>query len=256
MRNRSWLALLFVLIICLLAFVGFYTKSTPSLGGFYSMRVQDVSFTPTSSATFNPGSTNLYDIGAPSYLWKDLYLGGTAYVSTSLRTANNNLADIGAYGTAFKNLYVSSTAFVTNVRASSTWVGAGTTGSPTIASTAYPTTGLYWSPGGVLATVGGTSIAGFLSTGLSPAAHNTFDLGTYAGGVGALAFKDVFASGTARLGKSVVSQAAATSTIAAVTGVTGKGGQVILKDAINANCYAFASINGTLSVTGLLTTCP
>ena len=185
---------------------------------------------------------------------KDGFFGGTIYVSSSIQTVNNNLADIGRYGAAFGSLYVSSTAFMSTVNASSTLVKVGTTGSPTISASDYPTTGLYWSPAGFLATVNGTSVAGFISTGISPATHNTFDLGTYSGPIGALAFKDIFASGTAHFATSSIFQANTTSTISATTGVTGKGGQLILKDAVDGNCYALY-LNGGVPATSQVT-CP
>ena len=87
-------------------------------------------------------ANNTDDLGAYGYAWKNIYASSTAFLASATTTMiepwANNTYDLGSYGKAWKDIFVSGTVYT-----SSTLVGSGTAGAPTIAFANDSNSGLY-----------------------------------------------------------------------------------------------------------------
>jgi len=69
-----------------------------------------------------PDGNNTRDLGAFGFAWNDIFVSGTAFISTAIITIStadgpitpnlNNSYDLGAFGSAWKDFYVSGTLFI------------------------------------------------------------------------------------------------------------------------------------------------
>lgn len=123
---------------------------------------------------------------------------GNILTSGTYLPATNNAQDIGAFGSAIRDFYASGT-----VRASSTQMGNGTNSFPSYTFASDRTSGMHLVSTGVvdldangvtrLRVNDGTNIQ--VTVPVVPSTNNAIDIGAFA-----TAFKDIYSSGTTRLG--------------------------------------------------------
>ena len=158
----------------------------------------------TTGGTIQPTANNTVDIGAFGSAFKDVYASGSIRVgsgaaSTTISSsgnitttgnilpASNNASDIGAFGAATKDIYSSGTTRLGTL---------SNDGNTTLGDTSADTI---------------TLNARFAST-LNPNANNTLDIGTFG-----TAWKDIYSSGTVRIGTGTIIDGT-TLTLAAASG--------------------------------------
>ena len=213
-----------------------YNSST----GLFS-NLGTVSSTAINTGNITAKTNNLFDLGTFGSAWKDVYVSGTARintlaVTTSITPTGNNAADLGAFGTAWRDIYASGSVRVGSGTASTTISSSGnitTTGNilsatnntSDIGATGNAIKDLYASGTarlGTLSNDGNTTLgdtsadtitlnARFAST-LNPNANNTLDIGTFG-----TAWKDIYSSGTVRIGTGTIIDGT-TLTLAAASG--------------------------------------
>ena len=96
----------------------------------------EITNTPTVVRDLTPDGNNLYDIGAFGSAFNDLFVSGTAFISTAIITIStadgdirpntNNTYDLGAFGLAWNNLFVSSTSYLGGATGDQLVVGTST----------------------------------------------------------------------------------------------------------------------------------